>query len=99
VHVSELAESFSERQAYWVGQGYIGRSVFEQLATDTELPAQFGSKDVSAIVGLGESALTQRRFKKMQPGFIRVSGSHVRYPRESICYWLADMYNSHDAAA
>ncbi len=97
--MTDIRTLFSERQAHWTSQGFKGREVYDQLAADTYLPAQFQPADVAAICGLTTHAFTQRRFKGMKPDFIRISSNHVRYPRESICSWMAEMFISQKATA
>jgi hypothetical protein len=89
---------FSQRQAYWTAQGYKGRAVYDQLATDAELPPQFTQSDITEISGLSSFALKQRRARGMAPAFLRLSSQFVRYPREALCSWLAEMYHSQSAA-
>jgi hypothetical protein len=92
--VSTAVKLFSERQAHWTAAGLTGRAVFDALASDPELPTFFKEADVAAIVGFTPFAIRQRRSRKMPPSFSRFSSRCVRYPRESICTWLADMLHA-----
>lgn len=95
--MSETARLFSQRQAHWTAAGLTGRAVFDALARDSELPTFFTEVDVAAIAGLTTFAIKQRRVRGMQPSFSRFSSRCVRYPREAICTWLADMLHARAA--
>lgn len=92
------AQLFSERQAHWVGQGLSGRDVFLALAKDHELPSFFTESDLAEISGLTTHAMKQRRVRAMDPAFVRFSVRCVRYTREAVCIWLADMFHRNEAA-
>lgn len=96
--MSQAAKLFSQRQAHWTAAGLSGRAVYDALASDSELPNFFTEADAAAIAGLSSHAMKQRRARGMQPTFTRLSVRCVRYPRESVCTWLADMLHARTAA-
>jgi len=47
------------------------------------------SREVSAWLGLSESALAQLRYLKRGPSYIKISSRSVRYERGAVEAWLA----------
>ena len=95
--MTQAAVKFNERQAHWAGEGLSGRAVYDRLAADHELPAFFDEGDVAAIAGLSTHAIKARRARGMRPDFLKLSTRNVRYPREAVCTWLADMFKAQAA--
>lgn len=84
-------KQFETRQAFWINEGHFGRTVYDKLSTDSELPMYFTQEQAAEIVGLSPAAMHQRRSRKMPPSYISVSRA-VRYPRHELISWLADMF-------
>jgi hypothetical protein len=87
---TELLDTVSRRQAFWVGQGYAGRDVFLRLAEDPEIPSTFKEHAAAAIFGLSVFALRQRRSKGRPPAYMKLSGHLVVYTREALFHELAN---------
>ena len=90
--IQELLKLFNQRAAYWAGEGYIGAQVYEQLATDTELPENFETPVIAAILRVKPSAIAQRRKRGDPPSFIRAAQNWVIYPRHAFCLFLRDRF-------
>jgi len=86
------ARAFSARLAFWTARGFSGAELFQHLASDDELPAIFDSDAVAAIQGITPLAVKKSRSRGVGPDFIRISPKAVRYPRASLCHYLASRY-------
>jgi hypothetical protein len=89
---------FSERMAHWTRHGFSGRDLYERLASDAELPTEFGPDDLATIIGVGVHALKKRRVLGQEPSFLRLSRQKISYPRADVCRWLASRYVKREAA-
>jgi len=90
--ISAIVTLFGERSAYWTSQGYFGEALYERLASDSELPENFSSKVVAAILDVQPEAIAQRRKRGHGPSFIRLAQNYVTYPRHALCLYLRDRF-------
>jgi hypothetical protein len=90
--ITAIVALFGERSAYWTSKGYFGAALYEQLASDSELPENFGSKAVAAILDVQPAAMAQRRKRGLPPSFLRLAQNYVTYPRHAFCLYLRDRF-------
>lgn len=80
---------YNARLAYWHGQGKRGAELYEALAADPAIPTLWSESDAADVIGVTIHALRQRRQRKSNPTYLRISQSCVRYTREGLFGWLA----------
>ncbi|QHP69419.1 hypothetical protein EI171_20285 [Bradyrhizobium sp. LCT2] len=90
--ITAVVTLFGERSAYWTSRGFFGAELYERLASDSELPENFDSKAVAAILGVKHDAMAQRRKRGDPPSFIRFAQNSVMYPRHALCLFLRDRF-------
>ncbi|MGI0528003.1 hypothetical protein [Rhizobium giardinii] len=89
--MTSTAQLFGERSAFWTNQGLVGRDLYLALAADSRLPEHLLQEDLAAILHIDPASVKQRRVRGEEPGFLKLSGKIVLYPRSLFCMWLADM--------
>ncbi|MBU4529763.1 MAG: hypothetical protein KUA43_08800 [Hoeflea sp.] len=90
---------FSQRMAHWTGNGLSGAALYQRLAEDDELPISFDPTETAAIIGVNPLSLKKQRNRGTGPEFMRASERAVRYPRPSLCMYLASRYVTRDAGS
>lgn len=86
------SKQFSQRMAHWTAQGLAGAALYERLAEDDELPISFDPVEAADIMGVNPLSLKKQRNRGTGPEFMRPSDRAVRYPRPSLCMYLAGRY-------
>ncbi|MBP1881953.1 hypothetical protein [Sinorhizobium mexicanum] len=69
--MTETAELFNRRAAYFAEQGFSGGDVFDKLAADPALPLMLTIYDIAAIEGIGPDAIRARRRRGKGPSWYR----------------------------
>ena len=87
-----IVAQINERVAFWTSKGFVGASVYEQLATDTTLPEAFPPQVIATVLNLQPPSLAKRRKRGVPPSFRRNGQNSVDYPRHSTFHYLRDCY-------
>lgn len=85
----DIRDLVSQRLAHWVSQGKFGGQVYEAMASDPELPANYWEPETAEIYGVTTHAMKQRRARGAPPSYIKISRNRVMYTREAIFRDLA----------
>jgi hypothetical protein len=89
---SRVVALIAERSAHWTAQGYFGPRLYEQLASDPELPDNLDGKVIAAFENKQPAALAQQRKQGRGPSFLRLGQNVVAYPRASYFHYLRDRF-------
>ena len=90
--VDHVVQLFNERVAHWVSEGFHGPALYEQLASDLTMPADFALGVVAKLLNVKLPALGARRKRGAPPSFIRTAPNAVLYPRGNFCLFLRDRF-------
>lgn len=85
---------FDQRIGIHTARGLTGAAVYEALALDDQLPANFQPDDVADILYVERASLKRRRQHGEPPDFIRIGSRHLLYPRAGLCRMLAEGYRA-----
>jgi hypothetical protein len=89
---SRVIALIADRSAHWTSQGYVGAGLYEQLASDPELPENLDGKVIAEFENRQPSALAQQRKHGRGPSFLRLAQNFVIYPRASYFLYLRDRF-------
>jgi hypothetical protein len=90
--IDRVVALIAERSAYWTSQGYVGARLYEQLASDSELPENLDGKVIAAFENKQPAALAQQRKHGRGASFLRLAQNVVIYPRASYFHYLRDRF-------
>lgn len=90
--MTDAAQKFNERIAFWADRGKTGADVYERLSTDITLPTFFTPLEVSRIAGLATVSLRKRRERGSEPAFIKTGPNRILYPLAELARWFATSF-------